>query len=153
MKFWFLLTKTTYNRWALSNFLWALIFYSTLQRFQVFSCSKICRSFYFIIQQLRRAIRNHVDIVTNCYMDDIVTYLNNVGVYNWDKKMVEASLQDIITKILLINYLNVCLHSNWIVSIFLSQRIMFVLHIKISYLKKSLTQQQTQYCSLKYLSM
>ena len=86
-------------------------------------------------------------------MDDILTYLNNVGVYNWDKKMVEASLQDIITKILLINYLNVCLHSNWIVSIFLSQRIMFLLHIKISYLKKSLTQQQTQYCSLKYLSM
>ena len=148
-----MLTKTTYHWWALSNFLWALIFYSTFQRFQVFSCSKICRSFYFIIQQLRRAIRNHVDIVTNCYMDDILTYLNNVGVYNWDKKMVEASLQDIITKILLINYLNVCLHSNWIVSIFLSQRIMFLLHIKISYLKKSLTQQQTQYCSLKYLSM
>ena len=138
-----MLTKTTYHWWALSNFLWALIFYNTFQRFQVFSCSKICRSFYFIIQQLRRAIRNHVDIATNCYMDDILTYLNNVGVYNWDKKMVEASLQDIITKILLINYLNVCLHSNWIVSIFLSQRIMFLLHIKISYLKKSLTQQQT----------
>ena len=50
-------------------------------------------------------------------MDDIVTYLNNVGVYNWDKKMVEANLQDRQTKIFLINYLNVCLHGNRIVSI------------------------------------
>lgn len=50
-------------------------------------------------------------------MDDIVTYLNNVGVYNWDKKMVEANLQDMQTKIFLINYLNVCLHGNRIVSI------------------------------------
>ena len=50
-------------------------------------------------------------------MDDIVTYLNNAGVYNWDKKMVEANLQDMETKILLINYLNVCVHGNWTVSI------------------------------------
>ena len=67
----------------LSNFVWALIFYSTFQRFQVFTFSKICFSFYFIIQQLRRTIRNRIDCYhPSCYMDDTVTYLNNVGVYN-----------------------------------------------------------------------
>ena len=65
------------------NFVRTLIFYSTFQRFQVFIFSKICFSFYFIIQQLRRTIRNRIDCYhPNCYMDDTVTYLNNVGVYN-----------------------------------------------------------------------